>query len=126
MPVIQCSPPDGNPFGQREHTAEAGVEAVCDNPGLNQQLLSVVLTFGIALGLCLLGRSIVLRVLDRRIKDKLTFSHTLLHAIRFPSVLWCLAAALAITIRNAAPSPASRVLGHERHRSFHSLSASRW
>jgi small-conductance mechanosensitive channel len=72
---------------------------------LNQQLLSVVLTFSIALGLCLLGRSIVLGVFDRRIKGKLTFSHTLLHATRFPSILWCLAAALAITIRNAAPSP---------------------
>jgi small-conductance mechanosensitive channel len=79
--------------------------SVCDNPGLNQQLLSVVLTFCIALALCLLGRSIALRILDRRITDKLTFSHTFLNAIRFPSILWCLAAALAITIRNAAPSP---------------------
>ena len=92
--------------------------AVCDNPGLNQQLFSVALTFGIALALCLLGRSIALRILDRRITDKLTFPHTFLNAIRFPSVLWCLAAALAITIRNAAPSPACR-LGEEGNWSIH-------
>ena len=72
---------------------------------MNQQLFSVIVTFGVALALCLLGRSIALRILDRRITDKLTFSHTFLSAIRFPSVLWCLAASLAITIRNAAPSP---------------------
>lgn len=46
----------------------------------------------------------LLRILDRNITDKLTFAYTFLSAIRFPSVLWCFAAALAITIRNAVPS----------------------
>ena len=65
----------------------------------------MVVTFGIALLLCLVARTVFLRILDRKITDKLTFAYTFLNAIRFPSVLWCLAAALAITIRNAIPSP---------------------
>jgi small-conductance mechanosensitive channel len=72
---------------------------------LHAQLIPLVVTFGIALLLCLVARSVFLRILDREITDKLTFAYTFLNAIHFPSVLWCLAAALAITIRNAIPSP---------------------
>ncbi len=84
---------------------DASNQPVCDNPGLQAQLIPLVLTFGIALLLCLVARTMFLRILDRKITDKLTFAYTFLNAIRFPSVLWCLAAALAITIRNAIPSP---------------------
>ena len=62
--------------------------------------------FGIALLLCLLARSIVLKILNRKISDKHSFAHVFLHVIRFPSVLWCIAAALSIAIQNANPSPA--------------------
>jgi len=62
--------------------------------------------FGIALALCLLARSIVLKLLNRKISEHHSFTHVFLHAIRFPSILWCLAAALSIAIQNANPSPA--------------------
>jgi small-conductance mechanosensitive channel len=81
---------------------------VCDNPGLNPQLATLMVpfaAFGVAFLLCLLARSIILKILNRRITDKLTFAYVFLQAIRFPSVLWCIAAALAIAIQNADPSP---------------------
>jgi small-conductance mechanosensitive channel len=81
---------------------------VCDNPGLNLQLASLVVpfaAFGIALLLCLLGRSILFKILNRQITDKLGFAHVFLQAIHYPSVLWCIAAALSIAIQNATPSP---------------------
>lgn len=62
-------------------------------------------TFGVALLLCLLARSILLRILSRAITDKGTFSYVFLEAARFPSVMWCIAGGLAIAIQNAHPSP---------------------
>jgi small-conductance mechanosensitive channel len=64
-----------------------------------------VAAFAVALLRCLIARSIVLKILNRRITDRLTFAHVFLQAIRFPSVLWCIAAALAIALQNANPSP---------------------
>lgn len=65
-----------------------------------------VAVFGIALLLCLIGRSIILKILHRNITDKLTFAYVFVQAIQFPSVLWCIAAALAIAVNVAYPSPA--------------------
>ena len=72
---------------------------------MQPQFLTLLVTFSIALLLCLAARSVILGILGRKITDKGAFGYMFLNAIRFPSVLWCLAAALAITIRNAIPSP---------------------
>jgi small-conductance mechanosensitive channel len=62
------------------------------------------ITFGVALLIALAGRGIALKLLYRRITAQESFAYVFLNAIRFPSVLWCIAAALSIAIRNAAPS----------------------
>lgn len=61
-------------------------------------------TFAIALLIALLGRSIALKLLYRKITAPQSFAYVFLNAIRFPSVLWCIAAALAIAIRNTTLS----------------------
>lgn len=69
--------------------------------------------FGFAWIVCFIARSVVLRILDRRISDPLTFSHVLLDAIRFPSALWCIAAAIGIAIENAAMPDAMSYWAHK-------------
>ena len=77
-------------------------------------------TFTVALLVCLLARAILLRMLDRAITDKVSFAFVLLNAVRIPSLLWCLAAALAIAglhIRSRIGScPASQSI--RVHRSY--------
>ena len=63
-------------------------------------------TFCVALVVCLLLRTVLLRMLDHAITAKLSFPSVLLNAIRLPSILWCIAAAISLAIRNAQPSPA--------------------
>lgn len=65
-----------------------------------------LVTFGIALLIALAGRAVLLKLLYQKITEQESFAYVFLNAIRFPSVLWCIAAALAIAIRNANPSPA--------------------
>lgn len=60
--------------------------------------------FSIALLLCVIARHVLLKILYRKFTDKQTYAYVFLHAIGFPSILWCIAAALAIAIRNATPS----------------------
>jgi len=75
---------------------------------LNPQLAALIVPLAVlggALLLCLILRSVVLKILDRRITDRLTFLHVLLEAIRLPSLLWCIAAALAIAIQYAPAGP---------------------
>jgi small-conductance mechanosensitive channel len=58
-------------------------------------------TFVVALLVCLLARTIALNLLDRKITAQDSFPYVLLKAVRFPSLLWCIAAALAIALQNA-------------------------
>jgi small-conductance mechanosensitive channel len=65
-----------------------------------------LITFGVALLVALAARGILLKVLYRRITAQDSSAYVFLNAIRFPSILWCIAAALSIAIRNANPSRA--------------------
>ena len=58
-------------------------------------------TFVVALLVCLLARTIALKLLDRRITAQDSFPYVLLKAVRFPSLLWCIAAALVAALQNA-------------------------
>src|SRR5688572_14452139 len=58
-------------------------------------------TFVVALLVFLVVRTILLNLLDRKITEQVSFAYVFLQAVRFPSLLWCLAAALAIAIQNA-------------------------
>jgi small-conductance mechanosensitive channel len=75
-----------------------------------------LITFGIALLVFLAARAILLKLLYRKITATESPALVLLNAIRFPSVLWCIAAALATAIRGttlsrAAVSYANRGIG---------------
>ena len=54
-----------------------------------------------ALAVALVVRHILLRLLDRKVPDRMSFAHVFLHAVRLPSILWCFVIALAIAIRTA-------------------------
>jgi small-conductance mechanosensitive channel len=73
-----------------------------------------VLVFCIAALLALIARHLLLHVLSRR-ASRFEFPAVLLEAIRLPSVLWCVAAALAIAIHNAHPP---RVFEYWAHKSI--------
>lgn len=60
-----------------------------------------VIVFTAATLMALLLRHLVLSWLDRRIQDRRSFRFVVLGAVRMPSILWCLAAGLAIAIHNA-------------------------
>jgi small-conductance mechanosensitive channel len=61
--------------------------------------------FSVATLIALAARHILLLFLKRG-APRFPFWGVLLHAVRFPSVLWCVAAALAIAIHVAQPPPA--------------------
>jgi small-conductance mechanosensitive channel len=63
-----------------------------------------LITFCIALLVCLAARGILLKLLYRKITPHGSNALVLLDAIRFPSVLWCVAASLAIAIRDTTLS----------------------
>jgi small-conductance mechanosensitive channel len=63
-------------------------------------------TLVIALLVALVARQIVIRLIDGKVTDKLSFAHVFLKAIRLPSILWCFVIAIAIAIRTANPSDA--------------------
>ena len=65
------------------------------------QLVDPLVTFAIALAAVLVVRHILLRGLRRRAKGPGSFAAVFLETIGFPSILWCLAAALAIALRYA-------------------------
>lgn len=71
---------------------------------MSPQLLNALVAFSVALLVFLVGRGLIFRVLFRRIADKQTFAYVFLNSIRFPSILWCFAGALATAIHNATPS----------------------
>jgi small-conductance mechanosensitive channel len=74
---------------------------------LNPKIASLMVplaAFVVALLIALAGRAVFLKLLYRRITAQDSFAYVFLNAIRFPSVLWCIAAALSIAIRNASPS----------------------
>lgn len=65
------------------------------------QLVQPAAVFGIALLLVLLTRYLALRTIARRAADPRSFPAVFIGTIRFPSVLWSLAAALAISLEFA-------------------------
>lgn len=64
-----------------------------------------MITFSLATLIALAARQIVLRTLYRRISNKLSFQYVALEAIRMPSVLWAIAAGLAVGVQNADATP---------------------
>ena len=58
-------------------------------------------TFLIALLGSLVARQVLLRLLDRKVQDRLAFAHQFVEAVRLPSILWCLALAIRIAIARA-------------------------
>jgi small-conductance mechanosensitive channel len=63
-----------------------------------------VLVFSVATLVALVARHFLLLFLRRR-ATRFPFSAVLLESVRFPSILWCVAIALAIAIHNAQPPP---------------------
>jgi small-conductance mechanosensitive channel len=60
----------------------------------------------IALAVALLVRQIVIRSIDGKVqRDRVSFAHAFLRAIRLPSILWCFVIAIAIAVRTAQPTP---------------------
>lgn len=64
-----------------------------------------VATFLAALVIALLVRHLLLQLFIKRVQQRIIFSHVFLEAVRFPSVLWCVVAALQIAILTASPEP---------------------
>lgn len=62
-------------------------------------LMAPLGTFGVAFLILLVFRHIALRLLYRRITTKHSYLLILLNSIRTPSVLWCLAGALGVSVR---------------------------
>jgi small-conductance mechanosensitive channel len=71
------------------------------NLHIDPALMVAFATFVVALLVFLVVRTILLNLLDRKITEQVSFAYVFLKAVRFPSLLWCLAAALAIAIQNA-------------------------
>lgn len=82
-----------------------GEPPVCDNIALppNQkklaELMGPLASFAVAFLVLLAFRHIALRLLYRRIDAKHPYLLVLLNSVRTPSILWCLAGALGISIR---------------------------
>lgn len=60
-----------------------------------------LLIFCVAALACLGVRQVLLQMADRRAQNGHSFLRLFLNAVRVPSILWCLAAAIAIAIHNA-------------------------
>jgi small-conductance mechanosensitive channel len=86
--------------------------------------MPVWIAFGAVLVIALAIRFILLRAIDRHVRDPLSFGHVFLNAVRFPSVLWCAAIALAVAVRVAAPSEAVMRWAHKGIGAFTILSVS--
>ena len=84
----------------------------CENvalPSYPQQLTEAMLPFGsflVALLVLWILRHLLMRLLHHRINTKYSYLLILLNAIRTPSFLWCVAGAVAISIRVAHTTPA--------------------
>jgi small-conductance mechanosensitive channel len=66
-------------------------------------------TFAVALAAVLLLRKLVVIWLRRRARAKEAFAAVVLETIRFPSLLWCLAAAISISLRYVDLAPRQMV-----------------
>jgi small-conductance mechanosensitive channel len=75
------------------------------NPHIDPALMLAFATFVVAFLASLVARTILLKLLDRKITAPDSFAYVLLKAVRFPSLLWCVAIALAVAIQNARLSP---------------------
>ena len=64
--------------------------------------LTPLAIFAVALVVALVIRKISLKLLYRRVKDDASFVRVILEAIRVPSILWCLMAALEVALRYAS------------------------
>jgi small-conductance mechanosensitive channel len=78
------------------------VHAFGQKPGILIERLTPFAIFAVALGIALAIREIGLKLLYRKVKDELSFGRVILEAVRVPSVLWCLMAALEVALRYAS------------------------
>jgi small-conductance mechanosensitive channel len=83
---------------------------------LNRQQIAIwtlpVLVFSVSALVALAARHFLLLLLSRR-ASRYEFPAALLDSVRLPSVLWCVAAALAIAIHNAQPPRALEYWAHK-------------
>lgn len=77
-----------------------------------------VVTFGVATLVALGLRQVMLGVLERRVPESWRARLLVLASVRGPSVLWCLAAGLAIAIHNANTPPAFELLAQRSIAAF--------
>jgi small-conductance mechanosensitive channel len=74
---------------------------LAEKPGILIEKATPFAIFAIGLAACLAVREVVARIVKREAKSHLTFAHVLIDVTRLPSVFWCLAAALEISLRYA-------------------------
>lgn len=72
-----------------------------EKPGILIEKATPFAIFAIGLVVCLAAREVAVRIVQREAKNHLTFAHVLMDVTRLPSVFWCLAAALEISLRYA-------------------------
>lgn len=78
------------------------MQAFAQRPGILIERLTPFAIFAVALGIALAIREISLKLLYRKVKDELSFGRVILEAVRVPSLLWCLMAALEVALRYAS------------------------
>ncbi len=78
------------------------MQAFAKQPAILIERLTPFAIFAVALVVALAIRKITLKLLYRRVKDELTFGRVILEAVRAPSVLWCIMAALEVALRYAS------------------------
>lgn len=77
------------------------VAALDEQRRVLMERLTPLVIFAVGLLVALAIRKIALNLLYRQVKQKLNFLHLLLDAIRVPSMIWCLMAALEVALRYA-------------------------
>ncbi|MEO8126965.1 MAG: mechanosensitive ion channel family protein [Bryobacteraceae bacterium] len=73
-----------------------------EKPAILIEQLMPFAIFAVALVVALIIRKISLKLLYRKLKDETSFRRVILEAVRVPSILWCLMAALEVALRYAS------------------------
>ncbi len=77
------------------------MQGFTQQPRIWIERLTPLAIFAVGLIVALVIRKVALKLLSRRVKDALSLGNIMLDAVRIPSVLWCLMAALEIALRYA-------------------------
>lgn len=80
------------------------VQSFAQQPEIVIERLTPFAIFAVALIISLVIRAVSLKLLYRRMRDGLSLGRVMLDAVRMPSMLWCLMAALEVALRYASLS----------------------